>query len=140
MDIVDALLKHHKEIQELLPKAGHEKKRFDLLRKQLEIHEYNEDVYFLNLIREKKEVGEHAAKAVEEHHVIRLMLVDLENFPRNHDRWLPKYEVFQDFTERHLKREEENIFRWVRQVMHKKELQGLGEEYEAAANRQMEAI
>jgi hypothetical protein len=140
MDIVEALLKHHVEIRDLLEKAGHEKQRFGQLRKNLEVHHRNEELYFLNHILDKDEVGEPAAEAAEEHYIITLMLADLENFPRDHKRWPVKYEIFEEFTEHHLKEEEEDIFRSVRKMMHRKDLEELGKEYETVKKRQMEAL
>lgn len=140
MDIVDALLKHHEELRDLLAKAHHEKQRFGELKKNLEVHHRNEELYFLNHILEKEDVEEEAAEAAEEHHIITLMLADLENFPRNHKRWPVKYEILQEFIEHHLKEEEEDIFRKVRKVMHKKDLEELGQEFEMVKKRQLAAL
>jgi hypothetical protein len=120
MDIVNALLKHHEEIRELLEKATHDKRRFGELKKNLEVHHVNEEAYFLREIMEKPEVGEPAAEAYEEHYIITFMLGDLDNFPRESKRWSVKYEVLQEFTEHHLKEEEEHIFRYVRNTLKKK--------------------
>ncbi|MDA8165474.1 MAG: hypothetical protein M0017_10645 [Desulfobacteraceae bacterium] len=140
MDIVDALLKHHGEIRFLLQKAGHEKQRFGGLRKNLEVHHRNEELYFLNHILDKEEVGDAAAEAEEEHYVISFMLAALENFPHDHKRWAVKYEILEEFTEHHLKEEEEDIFRWVRKYLPRKDLEELGRDYEMVKKRQMEAL
>jgi hypothetical protein len=138
MDIVDALLKHHKEIRELLPK-GLEKGRFSLLRKYLEVHHRNEELYFLKPILEKEEVAEQAAEAAEEHHVVNFMLADLGNFPRDHKRWPVKYGILAEFMDHHLD-EEEEIFREIRPLLHKKVREDLGKEYETVTKRQLEAL
>jgi hypothetical protein len=140
MDIVNVLLKHHEEIRELFEKTSHDKRRFSELRKYIEVHHSNEEAYFLREIMEKPEVGEPAAEAYEEHYIITFMLADLDNFPRESQRWNVKYEVFQEFTEHHLKEEEENIFRYVHSTLNKKELEELGKQYDTVTRRQLEAL
>jgi hypothetical protein len=140
MDIVNVLLKHHEEIRELLEKVSHDKRRFGDLKKNLEVHHANEEAYFLREIMEKNEIGPPAAEAWEEHYIITFMLEDLDNFPRENKRWSVKFEVFEEFTEHHLREEEENIFRHVRSFLDSKELEELGKQYETVKSRQLEAL
>ena len=140
MDIVDALLKHHKEIRELMEKAAHDKRKFATLKKHLEVHHRNEELYFLNEIKNKSGIGDEAAEAAEEHYYIDFMLRDLERFPHDNKRWGVKFGILQEFTEHHLKEEEEDIFREIHKVMEKRELEEMGKEFETVKKRQLEAL
>jgi hypothetical protein len=140
MDIVNSLLKHHEEIRGLFEKAGHDKRRFGDLKKMLDVHHGNEELYFLNEVMKKEGIGKPAAEAFEEHYLITFMLNDLAQFPKESRRWSVKYEILEEFTEHHLREEEENIFHHVRGVMDKKDLAELGKEYEMVTRRQLEAL
>lgn len=70
---------------------------------------------------EKKEKARHGAlEAIEEHHVIEMLLNELSDFPRDHERWVIKLEVLEEYTRHHLEEEESDVFPEVSYVLDEK--------------------
>ena len=137
MDIIVALLNHHKELRHLLEKTKANPKYFSELKKSLEIHHINEEKYLLDHSKEKDSLKDESLESIEEHHAIVLMLEDLDNFPMSNDRWKVKLKVLKEYLEHHLKEEEEDLFPEAYKDLNDDELVRLGNEYEKTKEKQM---
>jgi len=65
-------------------------------------HYRNEEKILYDLIVTKKVTGTDSMEAVEEHRIIDLLMLGLEDFPPDHERWPIKVEVLQEYTEHHF--------------------------------------
>jgi len=93
-----------------------------------------------DLMVTKKETRKDSMEAVEEHRVIDLLLLGLEDFPRDHERWPIKFEVFQEYTEHHFKEEEDDIFPKGTKVLGEAEMRDMGVRFAATTERQLAVL
>ena len=110
MNIFDALTQHHDTLRSLFDKAASDSSVFQELKKHLQVHHKNEEKILYDVLKTKEPTRKDAIEAVEEHHVIEFLLLELENFPRDHERWAIKLKVPEEYTRHHLKEEEAEIF------------------------------
>jgi hypothetical protein len=108
--ITDALTRHHDVIRDLLAKTMEDRSHFEALRNHLTVHHKNEETYLYDLLEQMDRTSHGALEAVEEHHVIEMLLQELDNFPRDHEGWMIKLAVFGEYTRHHLEEEEEEVF------------------------------
>lgn len=110
MDIFAALTRHHQEMRELFAKSEENRDFFDDLKDHLRVHHRNEEKILYDVLKTRSKTRKGAMEAVEEHHIIEIMLVELENFPREHERWAIKLEVLEEYADHHFEEEEKEIF------------------------------
>jgi uncharacterized protein (DUF927 family) len=110
MDIFEVLTNHHDTMRELFDKTASDSSVFHDLKKNLQVHHKNEEKILYDVLKTKELTRKDAIEAVEEHHVIEFLLLELENFPRDHERWVIKFEVLEEYTKHHFKEEETEIF------------------------------
>ena len=140
MKIVEALKQHHDEIRELFSKTESDARLFDKLKKSLEVHHTNEEKYFLESSKEQSETKNESLEAFEEHHAIVYLLEDLDNFPKNDERWKIKLKVLKELVDHHFEEEEEELFDQAAEKMDDEELEKLGEKYLKVKKEQMEVL
>ena len=56
-----------------------------------------------------------------------MLLQELTHYPKEHERWAVKLEVFEEYTRHHLDEEEEDIFPGKSDVFDQSQLNHLGE-------------
>ena len=66
-------------------------------------------------------------EAYEEHHVVDLVVAELEATPVSDETWGAKLTVAKENLEHHIEEEEEAMFTQARQVMDEAELEALGD-------------
>lgn len=92
-------------------------------------------------LMEKNEQSRHdALEAVEEHHVIELLLQELTHFPKDHERWAVKLEVFAEYTRHHLDEEEDDIFPGLSDVLDQSQLDKLGDRFDELKDKQLAVL
>ncbi len=132
MDIVDILTEHHRELRRLGQQAMADPSRFDVFLNHLVIHHTMEEKYFYDFLVLAKE-GEHdALEAVNEHHILELILKDAEGFPKDHAHFPVKVEGLKEYLDHHLDEEEQEIFPLGRQLMDGADLERLGRLFQQA--------
>ena len=110
MNITEALTAHHATLRQLYDRSRNDPKGFDEFIRHLVVHHTMEEKYFYDLLREKQEGRHDALEAVNEHHIIEMILKDAERFPRDHERFPIKVEGLGEYTNHHLDEEETVIF------------------------------
>ncbi len=140
MDIVEALLRHYEVLRDLFETTAREEKRFIDLIRHLDVHNRNEELFFLNRTISNKEITYEALESKEEHHIINIMVNDLIYFPMDDRRWKVRFGILHEFTEHHLKEEEEDLFQQSRQFLNKTELEKLGNAFERNKKTQLSAL
>ncbi len=140
MKIVDALLQHHEEIRDLFEKTNNDARHFDSLKKNLEVHHKNEEKYLLDISKKKSDLKDESLESIEEHYAIVMLLEDLENFPKNDERWKVKLKVLKELVDHHLEEEEEDLFPKVTKDMKDDLLEELGEDYQKTKEEQLAVL
>ena len=69
-----------------------------------------EEKYFYDLLGSFAEAEHDSLEAVNEHHIIELIIKDAQGFPRDHQNFPIKIEGLGEYTSHHLDEEEADIF------------------------------
>ena len=117
------------------PDDADEKRRIvDLIIEQLSVHAAIEEQFFYPAVRECS--TENAAKltleGLEEHHVTKATLAELEKLAPAHERFDAKVTVLIESVRHHVEEEENDLFPLVRSTLTGRQLEELGETMEQA--------
>ena len=110
-----------------------EKTRTELFAKlleELDIHAKIEETIFYPSIKQAAETREIVLEGFEEHHVIKMLLSELESLPVDTEQWTAKLKVLQENVEHHVEEEEQEMFQKARQVLSEDDINRLGAEME----------
>lgn len=135
MDIVDRLTSHHGVLRNLYQQSETDPSKFEEFTRHLVVHHTMEEKYFYDLLEQVKSARHDALEAVNEHHIIELIIKDAEGFPREHEDFPIKIEGLGEYTTHHLDEEEQEIFPVARQLFSRADLNTLGELFEEAKGK-----
>jgi hemerythrin-like domain-containing protein len=138
MDAIALLKKDHQTVRRLLKKleSSAENGRAEsaaLLRQienELMLHTQIEEEIFYPAFRDavQGKDDEHIYyEALEEHHVVDLVVPEIKSTSRNSDEFPAKAKVLKDLVEHHAEEEEKEMFPKARKAMDAAELRDLGE-------------
>ena len=108
---------------------------FTKLKQELDIHAQIEESIFYPAIKDAHETREITLEGFEEHHVVKMLLKELEAMPVDTEEWAAKLKVLQENVEHHVEEEEEEMFQKARQVLSEEEINTLGAQMEAMKQR-----
>ena len=119
MKATDALKKQHREVQGLFKKieqSGDADERRDLLdqvTEALRVHAELEEEVFYPAIRESgaKQAEELVLEALEEHHVVDLVLAEAPDIDPEAENFEAKMTVLRELVEHHIEEEEKEMFK-----------------------------
>jgi hypothetical protein len=138
MDIFEILKKDHEETLELFRKLEEttpqdsdlRRRQFSTLNAEFLAHlQAEEDTFYPPLLQSKHR--EDALEAVEEHHVLELVLRDLRETEPGMERWKPKLRVLKEIVEHHIQEEEGKIFTEIKTILSKGMAEELGVQFSA---------
>jgi hemerythrin-like domain-containing protein len=135
MDITAVLTEHHTVLRRLFEQSKSKTDVFDEFIHQLTVHHTMEEKYFYDILEKASQSHHDALEAVNEHHIIELIIKDAERFPRNHERFPVKIESLGEYTTHHLDEEETEIFPMARQVLPEKQRTALGQLFSEAKEK-----
>ncbi|MBV2246327.1 MAG: hemerythrin domain-containing protein [Lentimicrobium sp.] len=128
--IIQELKQHHDEMRELVKEIKKNKpEKFTLLKKHLDIHHELEEDLLLSHLNTTKGIKDESLESQEEHFVLNILLLDLKDFPKDHDRWMIKFKVFDEILDHHLSEEEEDLFPDAEKKLDKKLLEEMGQKF-----------
>jgi hypothetical protein len=131
MNIFDALKKHHKEMLDMFEAVEKDPARYPDLHKHLMVHHALEGgILYSEMQKKDKHAWWEATEMLEEHHVLDYILLDLENFPRDHERWAVKFHVLEEYVEHHFGEEEAKVFEEGKKVIDTAEALSMAKDYE----------
>ncbi len=120
-----------KQIEELSEDQVSEKEElFEQLKHELEVHTQTEEKTLYPALKEKEETRDISLEAIEEHHVVDLLLKELDELSKDEEQWSAKFTVLKEMVEHHIEEEEEEMFKKAHQALEKNEENELGEEIE----------
>jgi hypothetical protein len=108
---------------------------FARLKEELDIHARVEETIFYPAIKQEAETREIVLEGFEEHHVVKLLLKELESLPVDTEQWTAKLKVLQENVEHHVEEEEGEMFQKARQVLSEDDINRLGAQMEEEKKR-----
>jgi len=141
-DAISLLKADHKKVKTLLSELENTtergaKKREKLLgqiEKELKLHATVEEQIFYPAFRDavkKKEDRELFFEAIEEHHMVKIVLPEMKATDASSEIFTAKASVLKELVEHHIKEEEREMFPEARKVLDQEELQALGSRMQA---------
>jgi hemerythrin superfamily protein len=126
---------HHKVsgiFQQIEPTTERaEKTRTELfaqLKQELDIHAKVEESIFYPAIKQAAETREIVLEGFEEHHVIKMLLAELDSMPVDTEQWKAKFTVLKENVEHHVEEEEGEMFQKARDVLSEEQINQIGEQ------------
>jgi hemerythrin superfamily protein len=148
MDAIALLKADHDKVKTLLAKLETTTERgvktrqelFATLKGELTLHEVVEEEIFYPELKAHPKAEETVLEGFEEHHVVDVLMGELEKLPVDDETWGAKALVMKENIEHHIEEEEGEMFRQARQAFDRDELEALGRrmaERKASAAREL---
>src|SRR5690606_13494987 len=126
MDAITLLKEDHQRVEKLFKRfenAGDrayvEKRQIvDRIIEELSVHAAIEEQLFYPVTRETvEEVHDVALESLEEHHVVKVLLAELQHMAPDHERFDAKVSVLMENVRHHVEEEEDDYFPKVRSAL-----------------------
>jgi hemerythrin-like domain-containing protein len=135
MDAIALLKADHDKVKGLLADLESTTERgiktreelFATIKGELTIHEVIEEEIFYPALKSHPKAKDVVLEGYEEHHVVDLLMGELENLDVSDPTWGAKAVVMKENIEHHIEEEEGEMFDKARQVFDRQELVELGE-------------
>lgn len=148
INAISLLKADHKKVKGLLEElesttergAAKRKKLLGKIETELKIHTSIEETIFYPAFREavrKKEDREMYFEALEEHHVVKLVLPEIAGTDPASEEFGAKAKVLKELVTHHAKEEERDMFPEAKKVLSEEELQELGARMQASKDKQL---
>ena len=148
MDAIALLKADHEKMKGLLNELEATTERgvktrtelFATIKGELTLHEIIEEEIFYPELKAHPKAKDVVLEAYEEHHVVDLLMGELEALDVGDETWGAKALVMKENVEHHMEEEEGDMFKKARQVFEAAELDELGQRMEArkqSASREM---
>lgn len=108
--VFDVIKQEHKEIRGLLSKAQDDPSQFPAFVKELKSHVAAEEATFYRPLKEEQQTHELIMEGFEEHHVVDLIISELQRNQVGTDQWNAKFKVMTENLEHHIEEEEGELF------------------------------
>jgi hemerythrin superfamily protein len=149
MDAIALLKADHKEVEQLFKqfeKSGdralkQKEKLVEKMIRALAVHAAIEEMFFYPAVRTAalkkdnklgKDASDLVLESLEEHHIVKWTLSELETMKATDERFEAKVTVLIESVKHHVEEEEEDLFPKVRRLLNAKILNELGERMEKA--------
>jgi len=148
MDAITLLTTDHKKVKRLLGELESTTERgvktrtelFATIKGELTVHEIIEEEIFYPELKAHPKAKDIVLEGFEEHHVVDLLMSELEALPVEDETWGAKALVMKENIEHHIEEEEGEMFKTARSVFERAERDDLGrrmEERKASAKREL---
>ena len=135
MDAITMLKADHDKVKGLLSDLESTTERgvktreelFATIKGEVTIHEVIEEEIFYPALKSHPKAKDIVLEAYEEHHVVDLLMGELESLDVSDPTWGAKAIVMKENIEHHIEEEEGEMFPQARQVFDRQELQDLGD-------------
>jgi hypothetical protein len=135
MDAIQLLKADHDEMKKLLTELESTTERgvktrqelFAKVREELTVHEAIEEEIFYPALKVHPKTKEITLEAYEEHHVVDMVMAEIEGVPFDDETWGAKFKVMKENIEHHIEEEEREMFKLARDAFEKQDLEELGE-------------
>jgi hemerythrin-like domain-containing protein len=135
MDAIAMLKEDHDKVKGLLAQLEPTTERgvktrqelFATIKGELTVHEIIEEEIFYPELKAHPKAKDIVLEGYEEHHVVDLLMAELEGLDVSDETWGPKAIVMKENVEHHIEEEEGEMFPKARQFFDRAELIDLGE-------------
>ena len=139
MDAITMLKTDHDKVKQLLTELESTTERgvktraelFSTIKGELTVHEIIEEEILYPALKSHPKAKDIVLEAFEEHHVVDLLMSELEELDVTDETWGAKAIVMKENIEHHIEEEEGEMFRQARRVFDRQELDDLGERMSA---------
>ena len=100
---------------------------FATIKGELTLHETIEEEIFYPALKSHPKAEDIVLEGYEEHHVVDLVMGELEDLPVDDESWGAKAKVMKENVEHHMEEEEGEMFKQARAVFDRQELEELGQ-------------
>ena len=145
MDATALLRQQHDEAKELFEQfedtddPGEQQRIAREAIRALLAHTAIEEEIFYPAIRDAgEEIEDDVLEGLEEHHVVEILLDELEGMSPDDERFEAKFTVISELVEHHVEEEEDELFPEVRDALGEERLEELGERMQARYDELME--
>jgi hemerythrin superfamily protein len=136
MDAITMLKNDHDKVKGLLAELESTTERgvktreelFATIKGELTVHEVIEEEIFYPALKSHPKAQDIVLEAYEEHHVVDLLMGELESLDVSDETWGAKAIVMKENIEHHIEEEEGEMFKQARQIFERQELEDLGEQ------------
>ncbi len=142
MDAITLLKQDHKTVEKLFKqfekakRPAEQRKLAGQVVKELSVHAAIEEMLFYPAVRERvPETEDTVLESLEEHHIVKWVLSELDGMKPDHERFKAKMTVLIENVRHHVEEEEADLFPKVRKAVGRKELAELGDAMEKAKKR-----
>lgn len=134
MNAITLLKQDHRKIKKLLAKgeATTERARktrtelYDELKQLLTIHERIEEEVLYPALKAHPKARDLALEGYEEHHVVDLVLQELDATPVGDEKWAARFKVAKENVEHHIEEEEGTMFPAAQRAFERADLERMG--------------
>jgi iron-sulfur cluster repair protein YtfE (RIC family) len=148
MDAFELLKKDHEKVSGIFEKLEPTTERgvktreelFAQLKQELDIHSQIEEQILYPVLKEAEETHDITLEAYEEHNVVKTLLAELDELPKDDETWEAKLTVLKENVEHHVEEEEGEMFKKARKVLSTEQIEALGARLEAAKQEQKKAM
>ena len=134
MDAIAMLKADHDKVKRLLNELESTTERgvktrselFATIKGELTLHEIVEEEIFYPELKSHPKAEDLVLEGFEEHHVVDVLMGELEQMPVDDERWGAKATVMKENIEHHIEEEEGEMFKAARRVFDTAELEDLG--------------
>ena len=148
MDAIALLKADHDKVKKLLTELETTTERgvktrselFATIKGELTLHEIVEEEIFYPELKAHPKAKDIVLEGYEEHHVVDVLMGELEALDVGDETWGPKALVMKENIEHHIEEEEGEMFKTARSVFDRAELDDLGrrmEERKVSAKREL---
>jgi hemerythrin superfamily protein len=143
MDAFTLMKNDHRKVMNLFEEinsagSGALKKREDLFKKlkmELDAHTFMEEEVFYPRMKGVDETHDLILNSYEEHHIVDLLLKELEEMSPDDERWMAKLRVLHEMVQNHIEEEESEIFEKTREILDEEQAKEIGREMEEAKKK-----
>jgi hypothetical protein len=147
MNAFDILKEDHKKVSDLFEKLEPTTERaiktreelFAKLKTELDVHAHIEETILYPVLKEVEETRDIALEAIEEHRLVKVLLTELEQMPKDTEQWTAKLTVLKENVEHHVEEEEGEMFKQARSALSKEQIEQLTTRIQAEKKKQMAA-
>ncbi|HEY1403640.1 MAG TPA: hemerythrin domain-containing protein [Pyrinomonadaceae bacterium] len=134
MDAITLLKTDHEKVSGIFEQLEEtteraEKTREELfmkLKQELDLHAHIEETIFYPVLKKAEETREITMEGIQEHHVVKVLLRELDAMGVGSETWTAKLKVLKENVEHHVEEEEGDMFKSAREVLGQEQLDELG--------------
>jgi len=139
VDAMELLKNDHEQVKKILEEIDSTTEKgvktreelFTKFKSEMTVHERIEEEIFYPRLTEQAKTKEIALEGFEEHHVVDMVMAELDDVPFDDETWGAKFTVMKENIEHHVEEEEGEMFKLARQALESDELEELGARMEA---------